>query len=278
MEIGDIVFIKGARKKSTQIVWGQWLYVSLFHIKNFCNTKELLHGQFSHIAMYVGYGTFIEAYPNKKNGVRFSKFNDIFNPIRTDANWQVYRNKEFYHQADKIIQNTQQFLEKKFEMRYKKGSNETYFCSKLIYSILKDIDYFDMPNITDAHKVYPDHFHTLVTTNRHKLWEKVTKEYKLDTTEAYFLTRTAHENMRSQYHPILQEIYKDRKVYANIRFYELTDHTISNFFDLQGKISDNTATREERYEYYMIQDVKTEHSCIATSFNRLACFWSAYAK
>ncbi|MDF1879253.1 hypothetical protein JHD46_06325 [Sulfurimonas sp. SAG-AH-194-C20] len=205
-------------------------------------------------------------------------FGDIFSLQRTDVSWQVYRNKEFYHQADIIIQNTQKFLEKKFEMRYKEGSSETYFCSKLIHSILKDIDYFDIPNTDNSHKVYPDHFYTLVTMNINNLWKNVTQEYKIDRTEAFFLTHTAHEYMRNQYSPILDNIYKDRQVYAKIRFYELTDGTISNYTELSDKIANGCATAEERYEVYMIQNLKIEYTCVAKFFNRIACFWSAYAK
>jgi len=277
MEIGDIVFIKGARKKSTQIVWGQFLYFLWFKLINICNNKKILHGEYSHIAMYIGHGTFIEAYPNKKNGVRFTKFGDIFNPQRTVATWRVYRNAEFKNQSAQIIKNCESFLEKKFEMHYKKGTKETYFCSKLIYSILKDIKYFNIPDVDDAHKVYPDHFYTLIKKNADKLWVDVTTQYQVNTIEKKFLMLTSHHYMRNKYNKILKTIYKDRPTYVDIRFHELTDGTLSNFTYLSEKIADGSATEEEKYEFYLIKDEDIEYSCITKIFNVVSCVRSNHA-
>jgi len=276
MQVGDIVFIKGARKKSVQIIWGQFFYNILFKLGNICNDRTLLHGDFSHIAMYIGYGTFIEAYPNKKNGVRLSKYTDILNPNRTRENWKIYRNKNFYNQHSNILKNIEPFLEKKFEMKYKNETKDTYFCSKLIYSILDNIRYFDMPYAPNSHKIYPDHFYTMITENKNDFWKEVTIEYKLNKVEQNFMATIAKEYMRNTYSPLLNQIYKTNLTYAEKRFYELTDNRISNYLDLNEKILNGTASEEEIYEFNMIKDEDIPYSCLTISSNLLACFWSSY--
>jgi|GEM_PF-4791175 len=270
MQVGDIVFIKGARKKSTQIIWAQTLYTLTYNISNICKKRTLLHGHFSHIAMYIGFGTFVEAYPKKENGVRLTKYTDIFDLKRTDRDWKVYRNSEYHAYEEFIQENAQKYLEKKFSIDILKDNKDTYFCSKLIYTILKELAYLDLPYF-ENNRVYPDHFYTMVTQNKHNYWHEVTSEYQLDVLEKNFVNKVSWKYMRKIYNEVLEKNHV-----TDIRFHQVTDGHISNYWYLAEKINQNEATPEEIAEFENIKDENIYYGCITTFLNLVACLGTRY--
>jgi len=249
----------------------QGLYNLGYKIKNICNNRTLLHGDFSHVAMYIGSGVFIEAYPGKENGVRLTKYTNIFDTKRTDKNWKVYRNSKFHNQHSKILSNIEKFLEKRFEINIFKDVQDTYFCSKLIYHILKDIDCLDLPYFKNLNEIYPDHFYTMVTQNKSNYWTNVTSEYKLNEVEKSFIKKLSWIHMRNVYGSTLDKTYK-----TDIRFHQLTDGRISNWWWLKEKIDNGEASEEEIKEFDNIKDEDISYSYVTILFNCLACFRNAY--
>jgi len=238
MKVGDIVLLTGARKKSEQLIFLQKIY-SFYHnilsVFDLCQYPFLLHGPFSHVAMHIGNGIFIEAYPGKKYGVYLTTLSDIFHPNRTQKGWKIYRHKKIALFEEYVNKHALAHLEKKYALI---GDSNTYFCSQLIYDILynafeeheqSDVLLY-MPKIHQKCNkllVYPDHFYTMITNNEEKLWSEVTEEYKFDDFKTKFISKCALNSINRIYKKYLPNIYKDRPSYTKLRREELVNGYMS---------------------------------------------------
>jgi hypothetical protein len=243
MQIGDIVLLAGIQNKSQDIIKWQDKYSTLYSLVHF--QKKLPYTPYSHVAMHIGNGVFIEAFRNEWNGVRLTTYHDLFDSSRSDGNFKVFRNKHFSYYEDEIFTKMQIPLETKYKMLKLPTNTTTFFCSQLIHSILKDVKHFDVFPEKDSIWVHPSHFYSTFIFNTNNYWKDVTDEYHLQPYSDYLLRRSSKNYIDKLYTTILAKIYNSGSIKEYLRYYELVHGKKFNFLALSDKENEGTATENE---------------------------------
>jgi len=182
MYAGDIILLRGNYKRSQQIVWAQ--NAARYFPKNTL-PGNFIKTDYSHIAMHLGYGLFIESTKGVHKGVIFSSYSELINEEPSENNILVYRYKALSeNDTIKIGESLLNYIDREYHLNIwehilgtVKSNDSTSFCAELIINLFRQIptieDFF--PGI-DSTKIYPSHFHNLCHNNSDK-WLNCTHEY-----------------------------------------------------------------------------------------------------
>lgn len=182
MHAGDIILLRGKYKRSKQIVWAQ---NTARYFPKSTLSMHFIETYYSHIAMHLGYGLFIESTKGVHKGVILSSYSELINEKPSENNILVYRYKALSeNDTIKIGESLFDYIGREYHLNMwehilgiVESNDNTSFCAELIINLFRQI-----PNIEDffsgidSANIYPIHFHNL-RHNHTDQWLNCTHEY-----------------------------------------------------------------------------------------------------